>query len=250
MIETAFISDKGDKRPVNEDRVLCKSYKINGEEWGLFVVADGLGPMGRGSVASQIAVDQLASWWENELSTMISMQSTHGDIIKSLGKKLEKINKKIVDAQSGKMMGTTLSILCIMGDKYFVKHVGDSRIYWLSQGEEITQISEDHSYVAELMRAGEITPEDAKTHPQRNVITRCFGTKVMPKVYSYIGKLVPGDGFLLASDGFYNVVEARTVLGIVKAPMGVEEKVQQLRGQIPPGAAYDNVSVALVMTIA
>lgn len=247
LLEPAFHTDRGDKRPVNEDRIYTAQYQINGEEWGIFVVADGMGPWGRGSIASQSAIDLLTAWWQRDLVTILSMPFAAEDIVQSLDNVLGQINEKIVAQQDGKMIGTTLSILLVMGTKYILRHVGDSRIYILSS-DTLTQLTEDHSYVAEMVREGVITKEAAKNHPQRNVITRCFGTKIMPRVFEYQGVFEYGDVFVLASDGFYNMAEEDDMIKIIQSTVPLEERVLGLRQLVKPGTAHDNVSIGLVAT--
>jgi len=249
ILDTAHACDKGDMRPVNEDRVLVKKYVITNEEWGLFVVADGMDgkPRGHSGEVSQIVVDVLSDWWDNELATILSIPFQTSFVLNSLDKAIENANAKIAAIQTEKIIGSTMSLLLMMGQKYAIRHVGDSRIYLLNKSSGIQQITEDHTYVAQQVRAGLLTPEDARIHPKRNIITRCMGTKDMPGLFANEGDCALGDIFLLCSDGFYTLVSEKTMFDIASNPsLPIGEKVPSLRMCIEYGKAHDNISIILV----
>jgi len=240
------ISDKGDSRPIDEDRILIKKYDIANEEWGMFLVADGMGAKGRGGEASQIIVDVLSSWWENELATILSMPFEPDLLFNSLDTAIATANANVLKLQAGEMMGSTLSLLFMMGQKYMIKHVGDSRIYLLNKERGVRQLTKDHTYVASQMRAGLLTAAEAKVHPKRNVVTQVIGAKPELNMFYSEGECMPDDMFLLCSDGFHNLVPEKTILDIAFNSSDITEKVTSLRGSIDAGKAYDNVSIVLV----
>jgi len=243
-LDVSTHSDSGDKRPFNEDRVLVKKYTIFNETWGMFLVADGLGS-NHNKIASQIIVDGLSNWWDNDLATMLSFSFEPDVVFARLDETIAKINEKIFSIESEKKIGSTLSLLFMMEDKYVIRHVGDSRIYVLNRENGIRQLTEDHSYVAAQVAAGLMTAEEAKVHPKRNVITRCMGMKNTVSMFSHMGIAGENDVFLLCTDGFYNLISEDAILDIVfNSELQTSEKVQILRKCIK--SAHDNVSIILV----
>ena len=238
--------DTGDMRKINEDRVLVKKCLYNDEEWGLFTVADGMGGMSRGGEASQIIIDVLSDWWENTLPVLQGLVEPDL-VIDSLDKAIEAANTQVVAIQSGKMIGSTLSLLFMIGRKYTTRHVGDSRIYMLNREYGIRQLTTDHSYVAEQVKQGNLTQNEARIHPKRNAITKCIGMKNMPVLCKQQGTCKIGDILLLCSDGFYGLVSDAAILDTVfDSPPFMEEKIIALRNRITKGKAHDNVSIILV----
>jgi len=249
-LPSASSCDSGDIRHINNDRVLSKKYTINNEEWGLFVVADGMGTgneKGRTTAeSSQIVIDTLSAWWDKDLATMLSIPYEPENIIESLDNAIKLANTKTATMQIGKLKGTTLSLLLIMGRKYSVKHVGNSRIYKINNRSGISMLTEDHTYAAVQIKAGMLTLEDAEVHPNRNALTRCLGTNLMPEIFEIDGDIESGDMFLICSDGFYRHISEESMLDIVTDRMlSVEDKLQALRMKIQYGNAQDNVSIIL-----
>lgn len=239
-------SDSGDKRPINEDRVLIKKYSISNEPWGMFLVADGLGS-NHNKVASQMIVDHLSYWWDNDLATILSFPFQPDVVLSRLDEAIEKINEKVFSVESERKIGSTLSLLLMMGDRYAIRHVGDSRIYLLNRHTGIHQLTTDHSYVATQVAAGLMSEEEAKVHPRRNVITRCIGMKSTVVMFSKEGIAKKDDMFLLCTDGFHNLISDSVILDIVfSSELQISEKVQILRKCIKRGVAHDNVSLVLV----
>jgi len=243
-LNVGFICDIGDKRPDNEDRVLAFSQTVGEEEWGLFAVADGMGGGGgTGGVASNIVVTHLAEWWE------ATVKRANADVSDSLDLKILYAHKDVLALSDSvvKMAGTTLSLMLIIGNQCIIRHVGDSRIYKINRKSGITQLTPNHTLVAEQVVAGLITAEEARIHPKRNVITRCIGMKHPLKVSSLTELINEGDWFLLCSDGFYNQMPDEAIYNaIFDTPYHAAKKVQLMRDMIGKGMATDNVSLILI----
>ncbi len=199
------LSDVGRKRTHNEDSLL------DNQKLGLFAVADGMGGHNAGEVASRLAVDTLAT----QISEHTKLLETfaHGptprikrQILDMLDHCVQKACQHIYEtAQSdaGKQgMGTTLSVLLVVGRSAFVAHVGDSRVY-LIRKNEVHPLTEDHTLVQEQVRKGLLTPEEAVDFPYKNVITRGVGLLQRVQVDTLHMETSPGDRFLLCSDGLY-----------------------------------------------
>ncbi len=203
-LEAHMLSDVGLKRKKNEDScLLCAPDEAHvAEERGfLFAVADGMGGATAGEYASRMALLVLArTYFEG-----------HGPTIPSnLRSALERANGKVFEeaevnpVYSG--MGTTVSSCVFHGDWAYVAQVGDSRVYLLRESAGIQQITHDHSLVAEQVRNGLITEEEARNHSLRNLITRAIGIKERVKVDSFCFQLKQNDTLLICSDGLSNLV--------------------------------------------
>ncbi|MFH1489584.1 MAG: Stp1/IreP family PP2C-type Ser/Thr phosphatase [Pseudomonadota bacterium] len=211
-------SDVGKSRNKNEDSYLCS------EKEKLFVVADGIGGHASGNTASQLAVKSLEEF-------VIKSRGEVGKRPKQLreGLTLEQnrllagalfANKRVYDAAHAdpekRGMGTTLVGVIVDGDHLAVVNVGDSRLYRV-RDREIEQITQDHSLVGEQTRKGLITEEDAKKHPQRNILTSALGVYKKPEIDVSRLEILPEDLFLICSDGLYHMIDNRKILENIKA---------------------------------
>lgn len=199
-ITSCGITDVGLKRGHNED-----NYLIN-EELNLFVVADGMGGHAGGEYASAIAV--------NTVEEIVTSMEVHGapaetdDPVEITRHKIthairlagRRIFEKAREQPEYHGMGTTAVVVLVDGGNAYVAHVGDSRVYLIREGQ-IEQVTEDHSLIAEKIRHGLITPEEAKNHRMRNVITRSLGYQEDVEVDLTIRGVRRGDLYLLCSDG-------------------------------------------------
>lgn len=200
------LSDVGSVKKSNQDSILVKIGEEAAGEFGIFVVADGMGGLAAGGTASEIAVSEIKHWWEGRLGAILSHAA--GYDINNIGKELDSliytIHEKVANYGRliGDKVGTTLSLLFILRDQFIIKHVGDSRIYIINR--EIQQATLDHSWVEQQVREGKMSRVEAKVHPRRNVLTQCIGASDVLEIYTYNGIVFPQDIFLLCSDGFYN----------------------------------------------
>lgn len=205
-IVSCGITDVGLKRGHNED-----NYLIN-EELNLYVVADGMGGHAGGEYASAIAVNTVEEVVTSLESEEIDVDST--DPVEITRHKLthairlagRRIFEKAKEQPEYHGMGTTVVVLLVRSGNAYLAHVGDSRIY-LARDGKIEQVTEDHSLIAEKIRHGLITPEEAKNHKMRNVITRSLGYQEDVEVDLSVRAVRRGDTFLLCSDGLSGLVE-------------------------------------------
>ena len=218
--------DTGRVRTNNEDRycALLPPNTLSGVG-GVLAVADGVGGHQAGEVASQMAVDGVAAYL-GRASSMAEAQDR--DRLPLLHSVVTRINRQVFDAasknQSGAGMGTTLSVAMIEGNSVWIGHVGDSRIY-LYRDKLLSRLTPDHSWVAEEVARGAMTPQEAEKHPRRNILTRAVGTaqEVVPTTIR--ADLLPGDSLLLCSDGLYGMV--------------AEDRIAAVLGAKPPDEAAD-----------
>lgn len=199
-------SDIGMVRSSNQD-----FYYVN-PDCRYCILADGMGGPGGGEVASHTAVEMI------KLCLDSSVPRNAEELGRFLTSAIAEANRVIYDMAKQKSelsgMGTTVLICYFLGESAYLAHVGDSRAYKVS--EVLRQITTDHSVVAELMEKGSITPQEAREHPQKNMITRAVGTDESVTVDIYEVPFGLGDKLLLCTDGLTNMVDENEILEIIK----------------------------------
>lgn len=222
-------TDVGLVREHNEDSFLVRAP--------VFAVCDGMGGHAAGEVASAIAVETIA-----ELAPL-----TADDAL--LGASVERANEAIIEAAAngrGRLgMGCTSSCALIEGNRLAIAHVGDSRVYLLHRGT-LVRLTHDHSYVEELVEAGEITADEARVHPSRSVITRALGND--PDMYAdHFGlDITAGDRVILCSDGLSSMIEDSEIEGIAVSSATPQAAADNLVAAALTAGGHDNVSVVVV----
>jgi len=240
----AKLTDVGRARPRNEDfveyHVPTDPEQLEGKG-AIYLVADGMGGHQAGEVASRSSVEiVIADYYRDHAS----------DIGASLVRAFRLANQEIYamsqtdPSMSG--MGTTLVAAVIVGRQVYIANVGDSRAYLINSGGMV-QITEDHSWVEEQVRAGLLTPEQAKRHPQRNLVTRALGSRPTVEVDLFEGEISAGDSLLMCTDGLTGRVEDPEIANIVRA-QHPQEAVQTLVHLANERGGNDNISVLIVST--
>ncbi|MDP7640059.1 MAG: Stp1/IreP family PP2C-type Ser/Thr phosphatase [Candidatus Hydrogenedentes bacterium] len=241
-----YISDVGRKREHNEDSVILCSPEdedLLDARGCLFAVADGMGGASAGELASQLALESaIESFYTGDTET----------VPEQLREAIETANATVFRESQQHAglegMGTTFSALVIRGDGAYVGQVGDSRVY-LSRGHEgFQQITEDHSLVAEQLRSGLISEEEAENHSLKNMITRAVGIKLDVEVDLFSLKIQQGDSFLLCSDGLCNLVDDDDITNALRMD-NIKDAARILVGKALEAGGNDNVSVAVVRVV-
>lgn len=231
------MTDVGRKREVNQDYVYVTDRPV-GPFANLLVVADGMGGHKAGDYASKYAVrvflEELAN---TKLKTPEEILTT---IMTTVNEKVVKEAQRDIKLEG---MGTTLVVATVIGNTLYFANVGDSRLYLIN--DRITQLSKDHSLVEEMVRLGGIKAEEAKHHPDKNIITRAIGVKetVEADVYEY--RLKKGDIILMCTDGLSNMVEDEDMFDIVKGARDLVEAVHMLIEKANSNGGRDNIGVVL-----
>jgi protein phosphatase len=244
-VTSCGITDVGLKRNHNED-----NYLIN-DELNLFVVADGMGGHAGGEYASAICVNTV----EEVVMSMELGESVPVDVDDPVEAARERLRYAIVLAgrriheKAGKNsefhgMGTTVVVLLFDGQNALVAHVGDSRVYLVRDGR-VEQVTEDHSLVNEKLRAGLLSPEEAKNHKMRNVITRSLGYLEDVEVDVEVHAVRRGDRFVLCSDGLSGHVEDSEIVEHVTL-YGPQEGARRMVDLACQRGGEDNITVVVV----
>lgn len=201
------VSDIGLRRDNNQDCMFTSSE----DKMPLFIVADGMGGHQAGDIASTMAVNGIIDYF-NEKQEFLNSEDNIKQIIKeAISNVNEMIYKKSLEIPEFAGMGTTVTLAYIYNSNIYIGHVGDSRAY-IIRNKTITQLTEDHSLMNELIKCGTITPDEALTHPQRNMITRAAGTSYSIKMDYFTVNYEYDDVLILCSDGLTNMVDESLIL--------------------------------------
>lgn len=239
MIEISLLTDIGRKRSNNQDFV--NQYK-NQSDVTLVVLADGMGGHRAGNIASEMAVTDLGSQWaDTDYTDLEQIRDWMLVAIEAENQKIHVLGA--TEEFSG--MGTTIEVLAFVQDVVLYAHVGDSRIALIRDGE-YTQLTSDHSLVNELVKAGQLTEEEAAVHPQKNIITQSIGQASPLDIDLGIQPLQSGDFILVNSDGLSNMVNRQDKLGIILSDKTLQEKVENLVEAANEAGGLDNITVVLV----
>ncbi len=228
--ERAALTDAGRKRRRNEDSFVA--------EPPLFAVADGMGGAQAGEVASRLAA---AAFREFHEADDLDPEQRLAAIIQEANRRI--FERAQTDTQSSGM-GTTITASLVGEDQLSIGHVGDSRAYRI-RGDALEQLTEDHSLVADLVRSGRLSREEADMHPQRSVITRALGTDPEVDVDTFTIDVEPDDLFLLCSDGLTTMVEDDRIFAVVRDAKSLEHAARSLVKEANRRGGEDNVTVVL-----
>jgi len=228
VAQLGYGTDTGKKRRRNED-----DYVV---EPPLFAIADGMGGAQAGELASSLAAGAVR---EDE--------GAEGSGERRVTEIIQEANRRVYQRSSqdaaASGMGTTMTVALVGDGSVVFGHVGDSRAYLIRDGR-LDQLTEDHSLVAELVRSGKLSPEEAETHPQRSVITRALGTDPDVDVDSFSIETVPGDLFMLCSDGLTSMVEDDVILQTIeKNRDNLQAAAKALIRAANKGGGEDNITV-------
>ncbi len=243
MIETYGLSDVGCVRELNEDSFCIHGFDEENDV-GFCVLADGMGGHNAGEVASQSAVKFIAE----ELNKLLVLKS-YANIPQKLREAIDAANDRVYkmscEDSNRSGMGTTVVAAFICRGIAYIANVGDSRAYCVNK-DGIFQITTDHSVVAELVKTGSITEEEARVHPQKNIITRALGTdeKVACDIFEYEYQV--SDTLLICSDGLTTMVDNKRIYEIINEEKNPKDAAKRLSVVAKASGGIDNITVICV----
>ena len=239
-MDFAYRSDIGQQRKENEDYVgvFKNTAGIN-----FAIVADGIGGHQGGDVASEMAVSHMGYRFEN------TTFSNPTDAVNWLAAEVQDENQHIIEKAREfsdlNGMGTTMVAALMFNDEFLMANIGDSRGYLFRAGH-LQQLTEDHSLVNELVKRGEISAEQARQHPQKNIITRTLGISPDADIDTNLYRMIPGDQLLLCSDGLTNMVTDDQLTTVLKTDQPAAEKCATLIKLANTAGGYDNITALIV----
>ena len=227
--KTASFTHPGRKRRRNEDSFVSDPP--------LFAIADGMGGAQAGALASRLAAGALR---EREPPDGAAPEEHVVALVQEANRRVHERATEDADASG---MGTTMTVALVEDDRVVFGHVGDSRAYIVRDGE-LRQLTDDHSLVAELVRSGKLSPEEADSHPQRSVITRALGPDASVDVDTFSVEVQPGDLFLLCSDGLTSMIGDDNIVGIVRRQRDdLDQLTRELVQAANDAGGEDNITV-------
>ena len=238
MLRIGIKSDIGKKRENNQD-----TFHVSKDpSMPIYLVADGMGGHKAGEIASHMVRDIVVSSFSKNKDSIDRKK----DVLKLVKKSIEEANTKTylksIENKEYKGMGTTITLAYIYKNEIYLGHVGDSRAYLIRNGE-INQITEDHSYVNQLIKSGSITKEEGKTHPKRNMITRAVGTSSIIEIDLIVKGYNKNDILVLCSDGLFNMVSDIQILEKFKSEEDIEKACEELVEMANNKGGLDNITV-------
>lgn len=241
MLKVAGSTDKGKKRENNQDVF----YISENDSMPIYIVADGMGGHKAGELASNMATNIIV---ERFIEDKINLKNEK-TILKWIKKTIEEANTKIylksIKNKDYRGMGTTITLAYIYEDKIYIGHVGDSRAYILKNGK-INQITEDHSYVNQLVKLGSITLEEAEKHPKKNMITRAVGSSSIIEVDLMVKEYDESQILILCSDGLFNMVEDIQIQKTFEKKDNLQEACDELVSLANINGGLDNITIVAI----
>lgn len=234
-------TNKGKVRIQNEDSIFVSNSGIGGLP-NVYVVADGMGGHKSGDIASSFSIKYFCeyinnNYYENEILDLL---------ISGIKYSNENVYKMSLENENYTNMGTTFLTAVVKDERLYIAHVGDSRLY-IIHDSTISQITTDHTYVMEMIKAGEITCSQARNHPSRNIITRALGIDNDILVDGLFSNVYQNDIILICSDGLYSMLTDEEILKILSEEnVLLENKLDKLIEAANYNGGYDNISVILI----
>jgi PPM family protein phosphatase len=238
-IDFFHVTDTGCVRENNEDAVGCWPH----DDGILFAVADGLGGHNAGEFASSLALEVLAQ----ELEAAPRTWTVEKRLKRAVQEANLRIYNKATTVPELRKMGTTLTASAVVGSTLVTAHVGDCRLYLL-RGGNLTQLTKDHSWVWEQVQYGILTPEEARNHPRRNILSRCLGHELIVGIDVLTMSMQPGDVLLQCSDGIHTLLAESEMLEFLNGG-GPDAACQSMVRRARDAGGHDNLSVQVASVI-
>ncbi len=246
-------SDIGISSKTNDDAVAFKSITASSNDAVLCVLCDGMGGYEKGNVASSSVVNTFIKWFDNEFLKLInvfnadSLKSQWNFIIQDINSKIIKFGR-----ENKIQLGTTLTAILFFNNYYYCIHVGDTRLYKITN--KVEQITKDHSVVWEMYENQEIKFSEIETHPDRNQLTRCIGIMRRVDTDFYCGELSKNDVFLLCTDGFRHEISQEEMFELLNPNLlnkneDIKTSIIRLTERAETRHEEDNITSAVIKII-
>jgi serine/threonine protein phosphatase PrpC len=238
---------------VNEDRSLLRiSTTDNGEPYAVAVIADGMGGSGDGSLASETALEAVKLWLDGQLQGILASANLWEKLPASVEQLFRQINERLLQLGelAGSRVGTTLSLVFLLNETYFICHIGDCRVYKVCGKKRLQMLTKDQTWISEQVRRGKISKRHARRHPKRHVLLQCLGMQKDFQLMKRKGFYTKQTMFLLCSDGFYDRVPDSGIERCLRDNIHAEGDLQNLSDLLLDKAldkqSNDNISVMLL----
>jgi protein phosphatase len=250
--KVGWATDVGMVRSHNEDAALVITASHDGDGalpmFGLFVLADGMGGHQSGEVASSLAARAVAHYITRDvyLPALLDQEpdTSRPSLRDVLIDAVKAANERVVERVPGG--GTTLTCALVLDSRAYIAHVGDSRAYIVTAEGQLDQITHDHSLVDRLIELGQLTPDEAAVHPQKNVLYRAVGQGGELEVDTYMRTIEDGEHLLLCSDGLWGIVVEAKMAEIVATSSSPQAACEKLVAAANEGGGRDNITAILL----
>jgi PPM family protein phosphatase len=248
--QVAYHTDIGIKKKTNQDGLLLKTAKTPEGEIGLFIICDGMGGLSHGELASATVIRGMSDWFDNDLPELLESGIAETDIPGKLEERVRELNKKILDygEVSNIKLGTTITALLILHKQYYIVQIGDSRAY--SINHKLVKLTEDQTLVERELQRGNISAEQARIDPRRNVLLQCVGATKNINVVITSGEVESGTMYMLCTDGFYHEISDEEMLANLNPhhftkEKSMKDKLVELVELAKQRQETDNISILL-----
>lgn len=248
----AYHTDIGTKKSTNQDALLLKTAKTPKGEIGLFVVSDGMGGLSHGELASATVIRGLSEWFDNELPELVYNDTLEELVCMELEECIKALNEKIMQygTTTNIQLGTTVTALLVVYSTYYIAQIGDSRAYRIDR--KLEQLTKDQTLVERELERGNITEQEAKVHPKRNVLLQCVGASKEIDVVFTSGEIEVGTLYLLCSDGFHHQLSKDELYdhfnpGLFSNEQQLKEKIAEVIELVKLRNEKDNISALVTM---
>lgn len=252
-------TDIGTTKKSNQDSYCIKIADTEIGQVALLAVADGMGGLQKGELASGCVIQTLSHWFENDFKMSLEVMNSSVSGLESFltgqwSGIVQELNMKIMryGRSEGLNLGTTLSALLVVGARYSIIHVGDSRVYEISTSGNIKQLTTDQTYIHREIEAGRMSVEEAKNHPKRNVLLQCIGSSKMVEPQVVHGNLLKDAIYVICSDGFRHNLEDNHFKELFKSSKGknfennVIKKLKELVEYDKETGESDNITATVL----
>lgn len=245
-------TDVGIKRKVNQDSLMVRHLNTKTGPMVLAVMCDGMGGLKHGEVASATVIAAFSDWMYTYLP-MLSQKPIEDHVIREQWTKLVTDQNQKIRAygqENGCATGSTVSAILLTGQRYYVMNVGDSRVYELTD-DTVRQITEDHTVIANEIRLGNLTPEQAEASPARSMLTRCVGVAPTVQPDMFYGPVQKGASYMLCSDGFRHCITPEEIrehllTKVKQDPSAIKQQEEMLVEYNKQRGETDNISVITI----
>ena len=246
-------TDVGIKKKTNQDSILIQMADTTAGKVVFAAVCDGMGGLAKGEVASASLIRACASWFQEVFPVLLDQGIEEETLKESLETVIRDKNNHIMEygRTSGVSLGTTVVLLLIVKRRYYILNVGDSRVYKIT--DSVRQLTKDQTFIQREMDMGRMTPEQAKTDPQRNVLLQCVGAGDYLEPDFYSGEVAARENYMLCSDGFRHIITEEELFQYLnQQAANTEQTMKECMKYLTDLNKYrreqDNISVVLIHT--
>lgn len=246
-------TDIGIKKTTNQDSLMVKTLKTKRGNMTFAVLCDGMGGLAKGEVASATVINAFHNWMMNQLPVLCKTGFEDFEIQEQWEQIIEMMNQKIMNygRQQNINLGTTVVVMLLTEERYYIANVGDSRIYRIDEAVEI--LTEDQTVVARDVKSGKITEEQARIDPRRNVLLQCVGASEIVKADFFFGETQKDVTYMLCSDGFRHEISRKEIYDFLQPEVLTNVAVMKQNADYlidldKQRQETDNISVILVRT--